>query len=73
MAAVNTRHTATTVPGVTPVDLFETECVKLDFTVAGHIIVTLLCGGIFKDKTQEKQLIIQWSGTDPDRQVNCFS
>eukprot|EP00957_Ditylum_brightwellii_P166778 12694663-Ditylum_brightwellii.AAC.1 len=71
-ATLSTRCTMTVVPDVTPVKLFEMEFAKLDVILAGHKIVTLLCGGIFKDKTKDNQLIIPWSGTDLDRQINCF-
>eukprot|EP00957_Ditylum_brightwellii_P130723 9972923-Ditylum_brightwellii.AAC.1 len=57
----------------TPVKLFEAEFVKLDVTLAGHTIAMLLCGGIFKDKNQDKELIIPWCGTDPDSKINCYS
>eukprot|EP00957_Ditylum_brightwellii_P190655 14513858-Ditylum_brightwellii.AAC.1 len=72
-ATSSTRCTTTTVPNVTPVELFETKFVKLDVALAGHTIVTLICRGIFKDMTHENQPIIPWSGTDPDRQINYFS
>eukprot|EP00957_Ditylum_brightwellii_P088702 6754937-Ditylum_brightwellii.AAC.1 len=71
-AALSSRCTMTTVPDMTLVKLVE-ECVGLDITLAGHTIVTPLCRGIFKDNTQDKQLIILWSGTNPDRQINYFS
>eukprot|EP00957_Ditylum_brightwellii_P134447 10250143-Ditylum_brightwellii.AAC.1 len=48
MAPLSTRHRKTTVPGVTRVKLFE-ELIELDVILAGHTIVTPLCGGIFED------------------------
>eukprot|EP00957_Ditylum_brightwellii_P135799 10357224-Ditylum_brightwellii.AAC.1 len=59
--------------GVAPVKLFETEFVKLDITLENHIIATLLCGRIFKDKNQDRALIIPLSGTDLDSKINCYS
>eukprot|EP00957_Ditylum_brightwellii_P039905 3021174-Ditylum_brightwellii.AAC.1 len=59
--------------GITLVQLFESEFIKLDSTVAGHTIATPICRGIFKDKNQDKEPIIPWSGTDPDSKVNCYS
>eukprot|EP00957_Ditylum_brightwellii_P211792 15366604-Ditylum_brightwellii.AAC.2 len=57
---LSTLHT-----GMTSVELFEYEFVKLDFALAGHMIATQLCGGIFKDKNQDKEPIIPSSCTDP--------
>eukprot|EP00957_Ditylum_brightwellii_P075485 5737446-Ditylum_brightwellii.AAC.1 len=73
MSTLSTRCTTTTVPVVTPVELFEIEFIKFDTALAGHTIVTPLCRRIFKDKTQDKQPVIPLSGTDPDRQIGCFS
>eukprot|EP00957_Ditylum_brightwellii_P103291 7872358-Ditylum_brightwellii.AAC.1 len=58
---------------MTPVKLFEAEFVKLDVTSAGHMIATLLCEGIFKDKNQDKEPIIPWSCTNLDSKINCYS
>eukprot|EP00957_Ditylum_brightwellii_P065007 4931038-Ditylum_brightwellii.AAC.1 len=51
--------------GLEPVVLFA-NFVNLDTALAGHKIATTICEGIFKDKNQDKTLIIPWSGTDPD-------
>eukprot|EP00957_Ditylum_brightwellii_P177075 13489235-Ditylum_brightwellii.AAC.1 len=59
--------------GVTLVQLFESKFIELDSALAGHTIATPFCGGIFKDKNQDKELIIFWSSSDPDSKVNCFS
>eukprot|EP00957_Ditylum_brightwellii_P103909 7916829-Ditylum_brightwellii.AAC.1 len=58
--------------GMTLIKLFESKLVKLDDTLAGHTIATLICGGIFKDENQDKALIIPWSSTDPDSKINCY-
>ena len=67
-AILSTMHT-----GITPFELFESEFVKLDGALAGQAINMPICGGIFKDKNQDKTLIIPWSGTDPDSKINCYS
>eukprot|EP00957_Ditylum_brightwellii_P036567 2770617-Ditylum_brightwellii.AAC.1 len=59
--------------GVTPVQLFKSEFIKLDGTLAGHTIATSVCGGIFRDENQDNKPIIPWSGTDPDSKVNYHS
>eukprot|EP00957_Ditylum_brightwellii_P211334 15366058-Ditylum_brightwellii.AAC.1 len=51
----------------------EPTFIELNSTLEGHTIATLICGGIFKDKNQDKVLIIPWSGTDPDSKINCYS
>eukprot|EP00957_Ditylum_brightwellii_P132950 10137706-Ditylum_brightwellii.AAC.1 len=48
-------HTAT-VPDMTTVKIFKTEFVDLNVALAGATIVVSLCRGIFKDKTQDKEL-----------------
>eukprot|EP00957_Ditylum_brightwellii_P087925 6695806-Ditylum_brightwellii.AAC.1 len=53
--------------GITPIKLFESEFIKLDGTIADQSIAVVICGGVFKDKNQDKALIIPWSGTGPDR------
>eukprot|EP00957_Ditylum_brightwellii_P167126 12722856-Ditylum_brightwellii.AAC.1 len=57
---LSARRTTITVPDVAPVKIFE-EFVELDIALSGCTIVTLFCGGIFKDKAQDKQPIILWS------------
>eukprot|EP00957_Ditylum_brightwellii_P000635 49313-Ditylum_brightwellii.AAC.1 len=59
--------------GITPAQLFDSDSIKLDSALLGHTIATQICGGIFKDKNQDKEPIIPWSGTDPDSKVNCYS
>eukprot|EP00957_Ditylum_brightwellii_P135975 10369784-Ditylum_brightwellii.AAC.1 len=49
------------------------DFVDLDAKIAGHTIAMPIFGGIFKDKNQDKELIIPWSGTDPDSTINGFS
>eukprot|EP00957_Ditylum_brightwellii_P191987 14615577-Ditylum_brightwellii.AAC.1 len=66
--ALSTKHT-----GITPVELFQSEFIELDGAPAGHTIAMLICGGIFKDKNQDKELIIPWSSTDHDSKINCCS
>eukprot|EP00957_Ditylum_brightwellii_P061776 4687852-Ditylum_brightwellii.AAC.1 len=58
---------------ITPVKLFQSEFVKLDGALAGHTIAMLICGGIFKDKNQDKAPIIPWSSTDPDSKIIRYS
>eukprot|EP00957_Ditylum_brightwellii_P161343 12284962-Ditylum_brightwellii.AAC.1 len=58
---------------ITLVELCQSEFIELDSTLADHTIATQICGGIFKDENQEKELIIPWSGTDPDSKVNYYS
>eukprot|EP00957_Ditylum_brightwellii_P040687 3079893-Ditylum_brightwellii.AAC.1 len=60
---LNTHCTALSAmcAGITLVELFESEFVKLDGALAGHTIAKLICGGIFKDENQDKAPIIPWS------------
>eukprot|EP00957_Ditylum_brightwellii_P119300 9101502-Ditylum_brightwellii.AAC.1 len=64
---------STILTGITLVKLFESEFVKLDGTLADHMIATPTGGGIFKDENQGKALIIPWSGTDPVIKIICYS
>eukprot|EP00957_Ditylum_brightwellii_P167545 12754770-Ditylum_brightwellii.AAC.1 len=55
--------------GITPVELFESNFIKLDEALAGHMIAMSICGGIIKNKNQAKAQIIPWHSTDPDTRV----
>eukprot|EP00957_Ditylum_brightwellii_P121452 9262556-Ditylum_brightwellii.AAC.1 len=57
--------------GLSQVVVF-TDAINLDAILAYHAIVTLICGGIFKDKNQDKTPIIPWSSVDPDSKINFF-
>eukprot|EP00957_Ditylum_brightwellii_P100061 7625483-Ditylum_brightwellii.AAC.1 len=60
---VNLHHTTLSAihTGITHVQLFESEFIKFDITLAGHTIDSPIYGGIFKNKNWDKELIISWS------------
>eukprot|EP00957_Ditylum_brightwellii_P005463 417855-Ditylum_brightwellii.AAC.1 len=47
--------------------------IELDAKLTQTTITVLLCGGISKDETQDKRLLIPWYGTDTDSNTKCFS